>query len=474
MTGERGWQSSENFMSNGSVNPTEESDGIAHPALSMVLSSGLSRFLATLEAISQLVELTPSETAFDQNASTPLQRLVESACEAVPITKEGMRDGTDRAWSAFIHHFESQIVAFGDSDARLTTDQSASFIESAEDVCRLSEGHIEIRAFTRACMDTFVSKAKKLSPARRDAILESLLTTSVSAFRALIASIAGGYFEHVPGALGSDDAELSLNALLEMNDISEAVDQAIDRRVSEVLNKGFQGQVAWLEDKERLGLEPLSKLNNWERLCEAMERAHCLLHHGATVSTKYAKRVRSTSLETGDRITVDQRYVLTAIDDFSKLGIHVSVAAWRNLHASDDEHLIKFVREAAYKALKDQRWKVALTLCELGSELPASQLDADTFRVNVWLCQKRLFGVDHIRAAVESWDTSDLPNVFAFARNVLLDDFDPALEMATLLLESGDLTTTDFSTWPLLAELRLHPDFAEKLEKKDSLSRGPV
>jgi hypothetical protein len=457
-------------MTNATADLTEESNEKAPPALYTTIQRELRRFLATLEAIYELVELTPSDTAsdtaFDRKLYTPLQRLIDSASEAVPTAKEAMREGTDRAWNAFIQDFHSQVVAYGDSEKHIATDHSAEFIKSAEYVCQISEGQIEIRAFTHACMDTFVSKGAEMSVVRKGVLLETLLSACVSAYESLFASIAGRYFENVPEAMGIDVGEFSLRTLLGMKDISEAIEQAIDQRVDDVLRKGFDGQVAWLQDKERLGLDPSSHVSDWDRLYEAIERRHCIVHHGSNVSTQYVRKVRNTALNVGDRLTVDQQYISKAIDDFAELGVHIAIATLRKLKVSGDDELVNFVREEAYEALKDRRWKVALALCALGSELSSSHLDKNMFRVNVWLCHKRLFGLDYIKTAVESWDTGAKKDVFAFAKEVLLDHFDLALEMAISLLESGSLTTSDLLQWPILAELRQHRDFEEKIEIK--------
>lgn len=450
--------------------PSEESASSNASNAAGRLQFALRRYLATLEAIAELLDLIPSVQALDRRLGPKYIQFISEATEGVnPTERQHIRDAASAAFGALLTEFREATSAKHDEGSHVereprsvTLGQSDLFKQSVANVHDLSNGAIESDAFVGSLFDTFIA-GPRITVARQGVLLRSLLTTSVSAYESLLADIAGVYFRHAPGAMGTDDVEFSLKQLLALPSVDSAIEIAIDHRVEDILRKGFEGQLSWLRAKDKLGLSPQEHVQDWDRLNEAMERRHCIVHHGSMVSSQYVRKVRGTKHLVGERLSVSIQYLNTTLDDLAEFGIYIALASWKKLGITPDIALAGFIRDDGYKLLQSRSWRRALAAFDFGVALDCKEDDRLVFQVNRWLCRKRLHGIDVIRAEVDKWDTSALDQMFTLAKACLADNIDRALSVAERLLNNHAIPPKSILEWPLLEELRSDPRFEERL-----------
>ena len=451
-----------------SADPSDDTESAS------VFLKELERYLATLEAISELAEiLAPSVAKLDQRMDRPFRQLVRAQ---MPHADEEESEELVRlslaAIEAVMNDVRDSLAKLkDDSDGSITIGGRGSALNSAIDVVvAQSKGAIASDTLMGTVFQA-LAQSRRVSVGRQDLLMRSLLTTAVSAFEMLFAGIAGGYFRLYPGAMDSATPEFSLRQLIEMSDLSEAVDRSVDGRVEDILRQGLDGQVAWLKSKDGLSIDVKSSIDDWNAVREVFERRNCVVHHGGHVSSQYLAKVRNPGVGKGELLSVDSEYLSHAVDDLATVGVFVALSAWRRLRSSEVSELVDFVGEDGYELLRYGRWAPAQAMFQFAIPLAKEERLRHVFAVNVWLCKKNRMGLDSIFGEVEKWDTSALEPQLKLARLALLDRNEEALDLAKRLVEQGELAVRLLVDWPLLSGIRTLPAYGSVLSSlRDNLA----
>jgi hypothetical protein len=281
----------------------------------------------------------------------------------------------------------------------------------------------------------------------------AMLTSAVSSVEAHFAHLAEEYFRAAPDALHDvpkDSAkEFSLRDVMGMDSIEDAVETAIESRISDLSYGNLTGWKAFFRDRLKVDLGDLAP--DWDQIIEIFERRNCIVHHEGSASKRYVRAVGSGTV--GNGLETDYDYVQVAIGALELLGIRLHVAVWQKFNKSAID-VITWLEAASFAVLRREQWSTSLALYETWQTLPLTRDQALLAHVNLLLAKKGLHGLDATRGEIEAWDVSGLDEIYTFAKATLLDDLDRAFAMAPALIEREKLGGWALATWPLTKGMR--------------------
>lgn len=293
-------------------------------------------------------------------------------------------------------------------------------------------------------------------PKREPIFHDAMLISLVSSFEAHLAKLAGLYYQCAPVALSDVPKEaakeFSLRELQDMDSIQDAVDTAIERRVTKLMFGSLGDWKKFFAERMNIDLADMSV--PWKEIVEIFERRHCLVHNDARASRRYAEAVEDSTYD--EELHASQGYVSAAIEKLELVGLVLHVRVWKKF-TEDVTRVSASLEDTSFAALQESRWAFAQALYELWQRLPLSAKDRRTGEVNLWLVKRELNGLDAVRAEIEAWDVSDADELFTFAKHCLLEQVDEAFAMVPSLLERDKLGGRALARWPIAAVLRRDP-----------------
>lgn len=303
---------------------------------------------------------------------------------------------------------------------------------------------------------------KAMAGPRRVAIIRnSLLAQAISAFEVLVSGIVTRYFILHPDALEASGPEFSLADLRKFEDIDDATDVLIARRVSSLMYGSLDDWGKWFQSRAKVSFEDLAI--DWEKVREAFQRRHVIIHNGGLVSRQYLANVQGadSGLKVGDRLTVDDEYLSAAIDQIDALGTAVAGQAWGAWVKDERDASAGEILRRSYELMLEERWEAVEKLTSMASFLKSSAAIVEPLRCNHWYSRLERHGAKSIQKDVEAWDTSALAGRFQLVQTVLLEDFDRAAKMVPGLIASKQLQVGELYEWPILSRLRASNVFGD-------------
>ncbi|WP_159149539.1 hypothetical protein [Dietzia lutea] len=312
------------------------------------------------------------------------------------------------------------------------------------------------RDLRRSVMDTFDGlQSRLIRPSHKTLLRRSLLAMLVGTFESYIGDLYRKNLELHPGIINSSEKSFSLKEIQAFSSIDEAQQTLIDREVDQFTRKGFDDWGEWLS-KPPIELDRKLKSSDWAAAREIYERRNLVLHRSCRVSSQYLSKVStefSRELSVGDRLDVDEEYLDNALDLLLKLGLTLGLRMWSRLASNDDE-LGQWATAAQVEFLDAKNPSVTQAISDA---LDHNRLKASAqlqVRVNSWLAEKELHGVESIRGEVRAWDTGPLSPLYQVAQAALLDDLSHAEAGVRALIKEEKLSIVDALQWPLFASLR--------------------
>lgn len=293
-------------------------------------------------------------------------------------------------------------------------------------------------------------------PRRQPIFHNAILISVVAVFESHLAKLAYQYYRAAPEALHKVPKEavkeFSLRELQAMGSIEDAIEVAIEQRVTALM---FGSLADWKRFfSERMNIDLASLSSDWDAIHEVFERRHCIVHSEARASRRYIRNHPNVELK--DTLNADGDYVREAIESLELLGMLLHMAVWSKF-ALDDQEVIDAVESRGFSSLKEARWGFSLRLYESWQTLPLSEAEQRMAKVNLWIARKNLNGIESIRNEVLSWDVSGSDELYEFAKLCLLEDLDGAFAALPTMVERDKVGGRELATWPLLAPLRGDP-----------------
>lgn len=290
-------------------------------------------------------------------------------------------------------------------------------------------------------------------PRRQPIFHNAILISVVAAFESHLAKIAEEYYRSAPEALHKvpreSAKEFSLRELQALGSIEDAVEMAIEQRVTALMFGSLTDWKKFFADRLNLDLSGLS--SDWEAMQETFERRHCIVHSEALASRRYIRSY--PRVEYHQPLSADSDYVHQAMENLELTGILLLMSVWSKF-AVELQEVVNAMEAIGFAALKEGRWQFSLQIYERWQELPLSGAEKHMAKVNLWIARKNLFGIASITEDVEAWDVSGSSEIYAFAKLCLLEQLDGAFELLPSMVEHDHIGGQELTTWPLLAPLR--------------------
>ena len=414
----------------------------------------LRRFHETLDALTELVTDVASYAASldsPERVSAQFSELLaqapaeeRQAIRSAKVSLEAFADG-EVAWTDWDEGGREGPEPDRRDVAQAFADFAVTLLESAEQ----KGWAIDVLSAARSAINR---------RPRQPLLFQALLTSVVTSFEVVFASLAAQYFER--GSTGElDDSEFTLADLKALGSIEAARQLAIDRRVDRLMYGSFDSWCAWY--KRSLGFDPEKHAMDWTRLREIMQRRHVIVHNDGLVSARYLEDqpALKQSLKVGQSLPVDEEYVRIAIDEFLVFGTRLMTLAWGKFEPQRSGEIFDALHGVIYQLVLSGRWTAVQELAKSASDWDSSESGTHLGRCNYWLARKRLSGCGSIRDEVEAWDTSALSLKYVLAQHALLDEIPAALSVMAKALAAGVVERRDLYEWPLLEEVRSDPGF---------------
>ncbi|TQL42980.1 hypothetical protein FB468_0991 [Leucobacter komagatae] len=291
----------------------------------------------------------------------------------------------------------------------------------------------------------------------------SMLISAVSAFETHLARLAEEYYRCAPAALHDlpreSVKEFSLRELQDLGSVDEAIEIAIERRVTQLMFGSLTDWKKFFADRIKLDFADYAQI--WDEVKEVFERRNCVVHNDSRASRRYVQNYSET--EIGAPLYADVAYVEWAIERLELLGVLFHTQVWVKF-ALNQKEVIDALEITAFEALKDQRWVFSRALYEKWTQLPLSQAESHMAKVNLWITSKEEHGLAAIQSEVEAWDISGSDELYSLARLCLLDQVDGAFKLLPALIDRDKIDGRALATWPLLRPLREDPRINEHSE----------
>jgi len=290
-------------------------------------------------------------------------------------------------------------------------------------------------------------------PKREPIFHNAILISVVAAFEAHLSKLAEEYYRAAPDALHKVPREaakeFSLRELQELGSIADAVEMAIEQRVTALMFGSLGDWKKFFADRLNIDLSDL--IGNWAAVQEVFERRHCLVHNEAKASRRYVRAFPSTELQ--EPLDVDAEYVEQTLETLELLGVLVHAKVWAKF-ADHKQQVVDALESRGFTSLKEGRWQFSSNIYQAWQALPLTESEQRMAKVNLWISDKGINGVESIRAEVDAWDVSGSSEVYQFAKLCLLEDLDAAFDALPTMISRDHVAGKELATWPLLAPLR--------------------
>jgi hypothetical protein len=313
-------------------------------------------------------------------------------------------------------------------------------------------------------LPTLLKGPESLEPAKGEILHGALLVLAVSAFEVLVARILTEHYRTHPEALDPDERRFSLAELRSFPTIDDAEAAAIADRVEQHMRAGLDEWVKFFSRNCSCDMKQLC--DKWTALEEAFQRRHLIVHNASRVSAPYLVRVPGSKARVGQRLSVQQSYLLRAIDRLTLLGHMLTFEVRIKWQPKELELIARAMADRCYSALRAGDWILAEYLARRARRLKAPNELTAIMQCNEWLAVKRQGRLDEVRQEIESWDTSAMEVTYHLARHCLLDELDDAVSLVPKFLALDHANDRHLAEWPLLSELRSDPRCKPFLRKR--------
>jgi len=287
---------------------------------------------------------------------------------------------------------------------------------------------------------------------------ESLLTTAVAGFEVFVANAVTAFYHLCPDALKADETKYSLADIEGFETLGEFRESCIERVSEGLLHGGLDDWMTWFDQRSQITLPDISR--DPARLREVFQRRNMMIHNSGVVRRQYLKKVRGISPlpALGDKLKVDSVYLHEATDLLAVAAVNIAAAIARSLiKSTEDSHPSdSLVSNAAYGALKDGRYEATIALTEAGIKTCRSDYLKLIIKVNRLIALKSTGEASLVESEVRAWQVSALTPRFKLAKHALLDELEEAVKLVKAMIERGELSESEWSDWPLLADVRVY------------------
>jgi hypothetical protein len=193
----------------------------------------------------------------------------------------------------------------------------------------------------------------------RSLLFESSLMALVSTAEWLVSRLLYTLYERFPGAAGETEKFFSLSDLSKYENLQDARAALIEFRVEQQMRASFEDWMTFFRDKTHISMQYLEK--DKDALSEVFKRRNLVVHNGGIVNRHYLNATGKTgigSLKLGDRLPVNEEYLIAAIDLMEQTMVLIACELWQKWERASEKRP-SVLLNISYESLRAERWGVA-------------------------------------------------------------------------------------------------------------------
>lgn len=315
-----------------------------------------------------------------------------------------------------------------------------------------------------------VADLPRLTVPQAELLYRSSFVMLVSYFDFLLSDLIHYFYRRYPESLSGKDLPLTLRELKLLGGVDEALDFVINKEAESVLYDSLEKQKLYL--KNTLKIDTKDSIINWDRLIEAVERRHIIVHNDCKINSRYLTKVdqsqipeKTKDLKEGTRVRITERYFRSIFEEICVSGIVLLQCCWRKWEKDDRANADQQLVLDIYNTLVKEDWTCAERLglfskeCEVAKQFHRLVLDVNYCQSLKWQGK-----TNELEEELKKFDISALSPSFALALYALRSDRNRFYESVKNAVIVDKTSEKDFMKWPLFRELRQDPDYEERIK----------
>ena len=306
-------------------------------------------------------------------------------------------------------------------------------------------------------------------------IFESSLISLAVYFELLVTSLIHERLNEYPEAMNIDKKSLTISEIEELGSLEEAKNYLIEREVINLMHSGFKDWLIYFKTNMKV---PLIRIENLvEDINEVFNRRNLFVHGGGLVNNIYLKKVHNDlkiNVKKGDRLFVNDHYLMKTINNFRHFGIILALEVWKTLEKKSKDRPKITNNFIVDMLLETTEWKLIKDLCDFlinDNDVPESLKWQS--KINYWLAMKKLGEFEKVSKEVRSADFSAFTKDFQLCQLALLDDYDNFF----ILLEGAypnSITLAELEDWPVFNEIRNQEKYKVMINKENPQEENTI
>lgn len=304
-------------------------------------------------------------------------------------------------------------------------------------------------------------------------IQRNYIVSLVSQFDSFIGSLIRTMYYEKPELLNESEKQLTFSNLMEFENIAAAREFIIEKEIESVLRDSHTSHFKWIERKIDAPL--LKDLPIWSTFIELTERRNLYVHNNGIVSNHYLKICQENNVvipsntQIGDVLVLDDDYFDQAFKCVFELGLKLSQVMWRKLLPTRLSDADLNLLNISFELILNGQYVLAQEILDF-TEKYIKRFSSEDIKFRLILNRAQTYkwsGNDkECKKIIESKDWSACSDIFKLASQVLLDDFENAVNtMRRLGTNSNQIDKNCYKEWPIFKEFRRQEIFKKCFEE---------
>lgn len=226
--------------------------------------------------------------------------------------------------------------------------------------------------------------------------------------------------------------------------------------INDLINKTMRKEyVEWFKIFESHGMN-FEKYNVFNDFTELYYRRNLIVHNKSIVNESYLNGISKTTIhkpKKDDLLLVDEKYVLHAFDVIECVVLSIFIECAKFYKEKERISYINEVFNVGFNYLCKEQYCVSEFIFMQLEKMDIDNCTQMMSKVNRWISQKSIHGLEAIRNEIEETDFSALNNDFLIAKYILIEDYDMAIPLLEKKTDNA-LIATSIEEWPLYKDFR--------------------
>jgi len=315
-----------------------------------------------------------------------------------------------------------------------------------------------------------VAELPRLTLSQAELLYRSSFVMLISYFDFLLSDLIHYFYRKYPESLSEKELPLTLSELKLLGGVDEAIDSVINKQADIVLYKSLGEQKLYL--KNTLKIDTKDNIINWNKLVEAMERRHIVVHNDCKINRRYLTSIdlsqipeKTKDLKEGKQVSITESYFRSVFEEICVSGLVLLQCCWRKWEKDDTSDADSRLNLDIYDALLKENWIRAERLglfskeCRVANQASRLALDVNYCQSLKWQGKK-----NELEEELKKFDISALSPSFALALYALKSDRNRFYKSVKNAVIVDKMSERYFMEWPLFRELRQDPDYEGRIK----------